>query len=292
MKIPRRGLLKGSAVLAATMLLPNRARLHAATPGMGPSPEVEHAEATLVSYLSGKGYRQITPAPFVTGDDSFNGGLRYDDSGIAETPGTFFIQPCARTSDIADRHRKDVLPIFHILRFDGKPGEDRSDAFMLLMGCLEGSLHLDPARLAFVSIPSFKGLRPQVAKTGMTWDRQVIIREPGDALNAGDGSGFFRHPGDKAAPAIPTAGLYYWVGAGGPKPLTTYPLPATWTEIGELFIAEKGLASFGLGIERLAYAATGKMPTWNAQLSRLHAQIDRASAPGAPPSGKAMFMER
>ena len=291
MIIPRRGLLKKGAVLATAILLPKATTLHATTPKPGPSPEIARVEATLIAYFTRKGYRQIAPAPLVTDDHGFNGGLRYDDSDVRVMPGTFFIQPAARTSDIAQRHRGDVLPIFHIFRLDGKRGEGRNDAFTILMGYLEGSLNLDPARLAFVSIPSFEGMRPQIERAGFDHDRQVYIRDPGEALQAGDGSGFFKHPGNRTYPAYPTAGVYYWVGDGAAPSVKLYPMPAGWTELGELFIAENGIASFALGVERLAYAATGRIPPWDAELSRLMAHIDHASAPGAPPPGKAMFQQ-
>ena len=175
------------------------------------------------------------------------------------------------------------------MRLDGKPGEDRADAFAHVFGYLLGPLSLDPARIAFVSIPSFEGLRPHATRAGVDWERHVVLRDPDAALKAGDGSGIFRHPGKPALPAIPTAGIYYWIGEGAAGPAETHPLPGTWTEIGELFIAENGGADFGLGLERLAFAATGKMATWDEQLPRLMAQIERDSARGATPPGKTIF---
>ena len=133
------------------------------------------------------------------------------------------------------------------------------------------------------------GLRPHAEKAGVDWGRQVVLRDPDTALKAGDGSGIFRHPGKPELPAIPTAGIYYWVGDGTAAPAETHPLPGGWTEIGELFIAEKGGASFGFGLERLAFAATGKIATWDEQLPRLMAQIERDSPRGTTPAGKAMF---
>jgi hypothetical protein len=289
--IPRRGLLKQGVLFATAMLLPQTAAKRAAAQAAPSGGETGRIEASLGSYFSKKGYRQIKAAPLVTGDAGFNGGLRYDDTGVFDTPATFVIQPCARTADIAEKDRVDVLPLFHIVRVDGKPGEDRADAFAHVVGYLTGPLNLDPARLAFVSIPSFEGLRPHAAKAGMDWERQVVLRDPGAALAAGDGSGIFRHPGKPALPAIPTAGIYYWVGQGAAAPAETHPLPDAWTEIGELFIAENGGASLGFGLERLAFAATGKMATWNEQLPRLMAQIERDSPHGTTPAAKAMFMK-
>ena len=288
MKFPRRSLLKQSALLATAMLLPRaakRAMAQAAPSAAG----VGHIETSIISHFSKKGFRQAKAAPLVTDDPGFNGGLRYDDTGVFDTPATFVIQPCARTADIAEKNRADILPLFHIVRVDGKPGDDRADAFVHVIEYLTGPLDLDPARLAFVSIPSFEGLRPHAAKTGMDWERQVVLRDPDMALAAGDGSGIFRHPGDPALPAIPTAGIHYWIGQGTPAPAETHPLPGTWTEIGELFIAENGSASFGFGLERLAFAATGKMPTWDEQIPRLMAQIERDSPRGTTPPAKAMF---
>jgi hypothetical protein len=289
MKIPRRGLLKQGALLATALLLPKTGASHAAAATMPSNAEADRVEALIVSHFTKKGYRQAKAAPLVTDDAAFNGGLRYDDTGVLKAAGAFVIQPCARTADIAEKDRVDVLPFFHIVRFDGKPGEDRADAFAHVVGYLFGALGLDPARLAFVSIPSFEGLRPHASKAGVDWERQVVLRDPDAALAAGDGSGIFRHPGDHMLPAIPTAGIYHWVGDGAAARAETHPLPGAWTEIGELIIAENGGAAFGFGLERLLFAATGKMPTWDEQLPRLLAQIDRDSPHGSPPRGKAMF---
>jgi hypothetical protein len=289
MKIPRRGLLKQGALFAAAMMLPQTVANRVAAQQGASTADVGRIEASIVTHFSNKGFRQVGPAPLVTENFGFNGGLRYDDTGVLEAPASFVVQPCARTADIAERQRGDVLPFFHIFRFDGKPGEDRTDAFAHVFGYLTGPLKLDPASLAFVSIPSFEGLRPHATRAGVDWDRQVVLRDPDAALKAGDGSGIFRHPGDRTLPAIPTAGIYYWVGQGAAAPADTHPLPGAWTEIGELFIAENGGAAFGFGLERLLFAATGEMPTWDEQLPRLLAQIDRDSPRGSPPPGEAMF---
>ncbi len=289
MKIPRRGLLKQGALFAAAMMLPQAAPKRAVAGQDASAAEVDRIEVSIVTHFSDKGFRQVRPAPLVTEDFSFNGGLRYDDTGILETPASFVVQPCARTADIAEKHRGDVLPLFHIFRFDGKPGEDRTDAFAHVFGYLTGPLKLDPAHLAFVSIPSFAGLRPHATRAGVDWERQVVLRDPDAALKAGDGSGIFRHPGDRTLPAIPTAGIYYWVAQGTATPAENHPLPGSWTEIGELFIAENGGAAFAFGLERLLFAAMGKMPTWDEQLPRLLAQIDRDSPRGSTPPGKTLF---
>jgi len=287
MNIPRRGLLKQGVLFATAMLLPQVPKRAAAQ--SAPAAGADRVAASIVSHLSKKGYRQVKAAPLVNGDGAFNGGLRYDETGVLDTPATFVVQPCARTADIAEKDRVDILPFFHIIRFDGNPGESRADAFAHAVGVLTGPLGLDPARLAFVSIPSFEGLKPHAGKAGVDWERRVVLRDPDAAFAAGDGSGIFRHPGDRTFPAIPTAGIYYWIGQGAPAPVATHPLPAAWTEIGELVIAENGSASFALGLERLAFAVTGRIPTWDEQLPRLMAQIERDSPGGKTPPGKAIF---
>jgi len=289
MKAPRRNVLKSGALIAASLLLPR-------TVSAGPDSRVSvcgdgftQVNGALLAYFAALGLKEIPPSPIVTGDQGFNGGLRHDDTGVLDPPGHMVVQPCARISDISEKHRQDILPLFHIFRGNGLPGQNREDAFSHVMGYLTGPLQLDPTRLAIVSIPPFEDLRPLAEKSGIDWAHQVVLRDADMALNAGDGSGIFRHPGDARVPAIPTAGLYYWVGDGPAHPARKHPLPAMWTEIGELFIAEKSGAAFAFGAERLVLASSGAVPTWDHQLDRLLAQIDRDSAGGPVPAGKAIF---
>lgn len=255
------------------------------------SAEFSRFENSLLSYFSAKGYRENAARPINLDNHNFNGGLRYDDTGIVDTPGRMIVQPCARLSDIREKHRRDILPLFHIFRCNLHVGQNREDLLSLVLQYLTGPLQLDPTRLAIVSIPPFEQLKSPILISGIEWERQVFFRDPDAAFKAGDGSGVFRHPGPDYIPAMPTAGLYFRSEPGDAAPPKVYPLPAAWTEIGEIMIAENGSAFFGLGVERLLLAVSGTIPTWEAQLSTLLARIRQDTGDGAMPPGAALFSE-
>jgi len=289
MQSERRKFLRGSAYLAASFALPQSMpattlAAEASKPAGGTD-----VETSLLAFFSAKGYRKIAPKPLVADNHDFNGGLRYDDTGTVELPGQMIVQPAARLSDIAEKGRPDVLPLFHIFRCDAQAGQNRDDLFALAIAYLTGPLRLDAARLAIVSIPPFTQLKTTVQLSGVDWERQVHLRDPDAAFKAGDGSGIFRHPGPDYVPAMPTAGIYYRLDGGAGDPPKVHPLPAAWTEIGEFMIADNGEAFFVFGVERLQLAATGSIPSWGEQLPNLLNRIRRDAGDRAMPPGAKTF---
>ncbi|MEZ5581675.1 MAG: hypothetical protein R3F37_01825 [Candidatus Competibacteraceae bacterium] len=65
----------------------------------------------VIAFLEAAGYRRIPAQSMITGH-AFNGGLRYDDSGVlANNPnGEMVSQGCARIDDIPLKDRRGVLP--------------------------------------------------------------------------------------------------------------------------------------------------------------------------------------
>lgn len=287
MPTPRRIVLKAAAALGAAFAMPRTVLAAGGAPGTS-SAAFERVRAALVDHFAADGFREVAPLPIVTGDDGFNGGLRYDDSHSVTAVDTMVVQPCARVSDIAEKGRTGVLPMFHIFRCDIHASEGPDAPMARALEALNAVGGLKPSRLGFVSVPELEALRPLLVRAGVDWDRQVFLRDAASALEAGDGSGYFRHPGDDGLPVLRTAGVYYFTGRGAAK-AGAYPLPPAWIEIGEVSINADDHLGFGLGVERLALASHRAAPTWDAQLMRLMARIDRDSAPGARPSGRASF---
>ncbi len=260
MTITRRRILQGGALIGLSAVLPQPLRAAGLADGDGFPKAFERIRSALLGYFGAEGYRQIAAAPLATGDPSFNDGLRYDETGVLTAADEMVVQPCSRVADRAEAGRRDLLETFHIFAAVGLPGVGTEAAFAQLMGCLTGPLGLDPARLSAVSVPAFDRLRPAVENAGLDWRRQVLIRAGEEARGAGDGSGHFRHPDPRRSVELPTAGLYYRLADSAAAP-TRHPLPAGWTEIGEFVLTgDPSTTSFGLGVERLALASTGRWP--------------------------------
>ena len=283
----RRIVLKAGAALGAGLALPH-AVIAAGDDATEATAEFERVRSALVGGFSADGFREIEPQPIVTGNDGFNGGLRYDDSHSGIRANTMLVQPCARVSDIAEKGRAGVLPMFHIFRCNLHASEGPDASLARALDFLDSLKGLETARLGFVSVPELERLRPLLVRAGVDWDRQVFLRDPKAAFEAGDGSGYFRHPGDDSLSEIRTVGVYYSTGRG-PAKTGTYPLPASWIEIGEVSVDSEAHFGLGFGVERLALASSGTAPTWNSQLKRLFAQIDRDGGSGARPPGRAAF---
>lgn len=275
--------------MAASVVLPPAMTAAAMAADARKSDEAASVAKSLSTFFSAKGYRGIGSKPLVTDNPGFNGGLRYDETGTVDMPGRMILQPCARLSDIPEKNRSDILPMFHIFRCNAHAGQKRDELFALCLAFLTGPLGLDPARFAFVSIPPFERLKAMVLEADIEWERQIHLRDHDAAWNAGDGSGIFRYPGPDYVPALPTAGLYYRLDDSGGDPPKIHPLPAEWTEVGEFMIAENGNAFFGLGVERLQLASSGSIPSWQEQLPRLLNRIGRDAGGGPLPPGKDAF---
>lgn len=290
MKEPRRTILKGSAVVAVASVLPGP--LLASNKLNGTEFDKAHAkiQGAIADHFAKLGYQPRQPAPIVTRDETFNGGLRFDDTGLLEKPGLMAFQQCARLEDIDRKDRRDVLPLFHIFVGSKPLGLKSQQTVAQLLTYLTQSAGLDPARLAFVGTPRLNEFLPQLESAGIEPIRQIFLRDDAEALATADGSGYYRFPGDPDAPTLPTAGIYYWIGNGSPRPITAYPPSPDWTEIGEMSLDDDDSLAFGLGTERLTLASTGLISSWQERLTQLMEYIENDSGGAEPPSGRALFI--
>lgn len=287
----RRSILKGSAIVAVASVLPRP--LAASDKLEGTKFDKAHAkvQAAITEHFAKLGYQPRRPALIVTRDETFNGGLRFDDTGLLDKPGLMAFQQCARLEDISKKDRRDVLPLFHIFVCSKPLGLDSQQTVAQILTFLTQSAGLDSARLAFVGTPRLNDFLPQLESAGIEPIRQIFLRDDAEALAAADGSGYYRFPGDPDAATLPTAGIYHWIGSGSPQPITTYPPSRDWTEIGEMSIDDGDDLAFGLGTERLTLASTGLISSWQERLTQLMEYIENDSGGAEPPSGRALFID-
>ncbi|MEP3275696.1 MAG: hypothetical protein ABJN26_08050 [Stappiaceae bacterium] len=289
MKTQRRQILKGAAALTAASALNPTRTAFAAIANTDFNEQVKRVQNILLRHLSAQGYIEIESSPLVTENHDFNGGLQFDTSTIPAAHGQIVVQPSARIGDISQKNRHDVLPIFHILRFDRLVNQSVSDGLKDGLNTLTGPLELDVERLVFVSVPAFEAFRSVLEESGIDWARQVYLRDDQEARHAKDGSGYFQYPGNDNAPLLLTAAAHYCLDDKRPDGKLSYPVPSNMTEIGELLLDPENLISAGFGIERLAYAQSGSIPSWEDRLVDLLSEIEAASAGRTTPPAKVLF---
>ena len=284
----RRTILKGGAALAAASVLPMKA--FASNPrrdGLSLDLPTHQLHESMIDHFQALGFKLVDHEPVVTGDESFNGGLRYDDSEIATQRGQMAVQPCSRIEDIDKKGDPSVLPLFHIFYVRSPLDVTPAQSLSMVLDYLVNAAGLSRDNFAFVTTTEFNSLLPVLEEQGFNPIEQVIFRDKAEALAAGDGCGYFRYPGKPDAEPFPTVGLFYRLDGGAPS-ATSYPLPSGWIEIGEASIDDTVSLGFGLGTERVGYAQSGNFPNWSERLFLLMEQVDR-SAPGNPPSGRELF---
>lgn len=239
--------------------------------------------------LGAQGLQEVAPLSILSGNPAYNGGLRHDFDQSALPQGGFVIQPLARVEDIAERHRADVLPIFHEVGCHPPDSLGEADQTRMMIRLLTEGFGLDPARLAFVSVPDSEDMRPVLDEMGLPYGEKVILRDAEEAFEARDGSGYF-FPDPSGEDFFVTMGVYYRIGdVDEPAPIS-YPASDNWTEIGEIVIAgETAPLGISLGAERLALAVSGQFPTWDERLGQLFAQVEQDAAGDSQPAGLAAF---
>ncbi|MDP5219581.1 hypothetical protein Q5Y75_20360 [Ruegeria sp. 2205SS24-7] len=239
--------------------------------------------------LGAQGLQEVAPLSILSGNPAYNGGLRHDFDQSALPQGGFVIQPLARVEDIAERHRADVLPIFHEVGCHPPNSLGKADQTRLMIRLLTEGFGLDPSRLAFVSVPDSEDMRPVLDEMGLPYGEKVILRDAEEAFDARDGSGYF-FPDPSGEDFFVTMGVYYRVGDIDEPAPTSYPASANWTEIGEIVIAgETAPLGISLGAERLALAVSGQFPTWHERLGQLFAQVEQDATGDSEPAGLAAF---
>lgn len=223
--------------------------------------EFDRVVQALTSFYRQEGYADVEPLPLQTGTADFNGGLRYDETGVFDGTNEMALQPVARMEDADRVDRRDVLFAFNIFATSWHSGDSLAASLERAFAVLIDPVGLSPDRFLLVSVPVFEAFRPTVESIGLDWDRQVVLRNADEARAAGDGSGYFRHPDPSIDLAVPTVGLHYWIGERDPVVDRAYPLPADWTEVGEQGLdQEVTMTAAGMGVERLVFARTGLLP--------------------------------
>lgn len=279
----RRVVQLGTAATVGTML----PRLALSASGQNDGFEREFAETwdRLKAIFSELGFTETQPQPIATGADDYNGGLRHDFDQSTLPSGAFVIQPLARVGDVDEKSRADVLPLFHEVGCH-PAGADGQVTTRLMMRILTEEFDLEPARIAFVSVPQSSDMREVLDQMGLPFADKVLLRDEAEALAARDASGFF-FPDPFGDAFIVTMGVYYRVGDTDEAAPAAYPPSANWTEIGEIIIGgEAAPLGISIGAERLTYARTGQYPTWDQRLGALFAQ---AQQEGAEPPGLSAF---
>jgi hypothetical protein len=277
MPINRRDFVLGTSATALGALLPGAAI--AVTPEGVEAFEADF-QATLAkvrAVFAEQGLTEISALPLVTDEPEFNAGLRHDADVTTLAPGQFVVQPSARVSDIAERTRGDLLPLFHVFACQLPPGTSRDAQVRLMMQTLSDSFGLDPARLAFASVPEAESLRPVLQHLGFDFDEKVKIRDRDEALATRDTSGYF-FPVRDSDQYIVSAGIYYRLSDEGAPGFSVYPPPPGWTEVGEITVAGAEPPAMAIGIERITLAATGRYPAWEQRLETLFAQVREAGS--------------
>lgn len=242
----------------------------------------------LKSTFSGLGLTEAKPLSIVTGDETYNGGLRHDfDQSLLPT-NAFVIQPLARVGDVDEKSRADVLPVFHEVGCHPENADGQATT-RLMIQILTKDFDLDLSRLSFVSVPKSEAMRGVLDEMRLPFAEKVLLRDEAEALSARDASGYF-FPDPLGDEYVVTMGVYYRVGETDEAAPSAYPPSDNWTEIGEIVIGGAAVPlGLSIGAERLTYVLTGQYPTWDERLGALFTLVDQDSTDGSPPPGLTAF---
>jgi hypothetical protein len=257
------------------------------------APVADRLLLDFADHFHARGYALAEALPLVTGD-SFNGGLRYDDSRTEPAGGnSVFIQPASRVADIANRGQPGVLALFTICALHQPAPSAPGVLFGELLTYLVERAGIDPERLIFVSTEVFApyGETHAAVRAGKT-----LLRPREEAMAAGEGSGYFAPAEHPARPAFDTVSLHYPI-VGLTAPGIDAPLDG-YAEIAEIGITPldgtgAGPETGGFGLERLVMAGDGLVPDFEASRQKLLQLIEQEveKSGKALPSGYHLFAE-
>lgn len=294
----RRNLFLGSAAMVASgMLLGAPDLALAGSTASATELAVLRLRHKLFSYLQGLGYSEIPPKSLILADAQVgavcksasmsaytvtNGGLRYDDELLGASHSSFVFQPAARIEDIPKKGLANVLPYFTIAGVEGYVLPDTGAIIDLILDFLINIVHLSVKNLSVTSTELVYPYKKNILDFGIS-EKHINIRNFEAAKVAGQGSGWFVNP---------------VTGYSSPSLSIEYHRGRQTQEIAEIGILDtvrsdlKGQVG-GIGLERLAWAQTGRMFTWEDRLPLLLAAIKaEAQARGLPlPIGYTNFLE-
>lgn len=257
MRQNRRELLKSASWLMTLPLFSvAKARPSSAAPESADESQLQEAA---VDFFVERGYRRLPAMHLITGE-TFNDGLRFDDTPNRTPPGkTVRLQDCGRTGDLAKRGEPGVLPYFHIVALCIENPDARGELFTQVLDYLVESAELDPKRLALVSTERFIPYLEQLEPYGIRRE-QFVQRDLQEARAAGDGSGYFHPKGHPTAAGEYTVSIHYALEDDPKRSERTleYPLNG-YLELAEVVIDGDASASIrresgGFGLERVLMA--------------------------------------
>jgi len=287
MEMDRRTAVQLGTAATLGALLP-RSALAAAEQNATFETAFQETLSRLKAAFSDLGIQEVRPLPIATQQTNYNGGLRHDFDQSALPAKSFIIQPLARVGDVEEKSRPDVLPLFHEVGCHPDQGTTGQQTTEIMLRLLTEALGLDPARIAFVSVPQADDMGPVLGDLGFPFAEKVLLRNEAEALAARDASGFF-FPDPFGDAYLVTMGVYYRIGERDEISPTSYPPSGNWTEIGEIVIAgEAAPLGLSIGAERLTLALTGLYPSWDQRLGALSEQVI-ADSGGTEPPGLAAF---
>jgi hypothetical protein len=263
---PRRSFLKKSFLLsAAAAFFPAWvvASDQKEQPGED-TPPIENIKKEGIQYFLRKGYREVGELPLIT-NETFNGGLRYDEDMGDVTGVAFRIQRCSRIEDLQGKGKRGVLPHFTMLAatasLTAKP-EFFSEVFEFLITVQ----HLDPKKMTITTTRLAEGYTPLFKQWGIL-DQQIRHRDVEEAKSRGDGSGYFAPKGHPRCPGLPSFSVHYGLADGEDIEIAEMSFPEKK--------AEDSQAVSGIGLERLAMAEGLSAPTWEDALQKMHKHVGR-----------------
>jgi hypothetical protein len=246
------------------------------------------AARRLAAFATALQCSRLPELPLITGDNSVNGGIRFDDElAVVTSVSKWTLQRAARVGDIEHRMNPGVLPMFTIggmISGDTNPQTkpfihfDAALQFLIqVCGLPRESLSFttsDVASQTFCGVVAEPGepcIPPSLVTYGIA-PTSITYRPHAEAQAAGDGSGWFFDPRNHVG--VPTVSI-------------EFTRDGLTLELGE--VARFG---FGFGMERVQWAMSGAIPTWNQVLPTLLARI-RAEARRAHvqlPAGYGQFV--
>ena len=243
--------------LSGLAMLPNLPSFALGTP-MFPNDDFNKLLDRTKTYFAQLGYRDIPSKSLLT-NDTFNGGVCFDDTRATYPPGKWYsVQPASRVEDYNRGSETGVLPYFHILSLYNSENTTFDGLLRQMLDYLTKGCRLDPTRIVLTSTKLFRPYLKALPEYGIK-ETQFIERNLDKAKELGDGSGYFN---PKGVPYLnggyPTAAFDYLLESNTSIKGKTYPLKGA-LELGEIGLADDpkktiNPQSGGIGLERILLA--------------------------------------